>query len=39
MALDGNGGTSGGAGRRYAEWGALGRASAACSDKIATIKF
>jgi len=39
MASDGNGGTSGGAGRRYAEWGALGRASAARNDKIATMKF
>jgi len=39
MALDGNGGTSGGAGRRYAEWGALGRASAVRDNKIATIKF
>ncbi len=33
-------GAFGGAGRqRHAEWGALGQASAACSDKIATIKF
>jgi len=39
MALYGKGGTSGGAGRRYAEWGALGRASAARDDKTATMKF
>ncbi|WP_297964758.1 hypothetical protein [uncultured Campylobacter sp.] len=40
MALDGNGGTSGGAGRhRRVEWGALGRASAARDDKTATMKF
>ena len=32
-------GAFGGAVRRYAEWGALGRASAARDDKTATMKF
>ncbi|WP_298990537.1 hypothetical protein [uncultured Campylobacter sp.] len=43
MALDGMGGTSGGAGRRYAEWGALpsgaGGQNAMCDEKIVTMKF